>query len=204
MKTSIFVRPLIYFILHYGVFFVLFISLAGMDSLLAQEMPIPIKVQVPLFTKILSFDRNLKTRVGNEIVLGIVYQKNFRTSFDVQDQIITTITEIPIREIDGISLRCIAIEMKENIDLTDIITKNKVDILYITPMRTLDFEKISAISRANQILTISGVPDYIDEGFAVGIGSKGDKPMIIVNLKAAKAEGADFNSQLLKLAKIIQ
>ncbi|MBI4809879.1 MAG: hypothetical protein HY800_00195 [Ignavibacteriales bacterium] len=149
-----------------------------MDSLIAQEMPIPIKVQVPLFTKILSFDRNLKTRVGNEIVLGIVYQKNFRTSFDVQDQIITTITKIPIREIDGISLRCIAIEMKENIDLTDIITKNKVDILYITPMRTLDFEKISAISRANQILTISGVPDYIDEGFAVGIGSKGDNPMI--------------------------
>jgi hypothetical protein len=48
------------------------------------------------------------------------------------------------------------------------------------------------------------VPDYVGAGCAVGIGTEGEKPLIIINLPAAKAEGADFSSQLLQLAKVIE
>lgn len=39
---------------------------------------------------------------------------------------------------------------------------------------------------------------------SVGIDLTGDRPDIVINLPAAKAEGADFDAQLLKLARVIQ
>ena len=51
--------------------------------------------------------------------------------------------------------------------------------------------------------TITGVPEYVDQGLAVGIGIRRDRPLIIVNLEQARAEGAAFSSQLLALARIV-
>jgi iron complex outermembrane receptor protein len=59
------------------------------------------------------------------------------------------------------------------------------------------------VSRAKKIMTLTGVPDYVELGLSVAIGIKGRKPQITINLPAAKAEGINFSSQLLKLAKVI-
>jgi hypothetical protein len=52
-------------------------------------------------------------------------------------------------------------------------------------------------------MTFSGVPEYVEEGISVGIDVKNNKPLIVINIKSAKLEGIDFNSQLLKIAKIL-
>jgi len=38
----------------------------------------------------------------------------------------------------------------------------------------------------------------------VGVGLKGESPEIIINLPAAREEGSDFSSSLLKLARVIE
>ena len=43
----------------------------------------------------------------------------------------------------------------------------------------------------------------MENGLAVGVGLRGKKPEILINLEAARAEGADFNAQLLRLARIV-
>ena len=70
-------------------------------------------------------------------------------------------------------------------------------------MDAFETEKITGVSRAKKVITLTSVPDYVESGLAVGIGVKGGKPRIIINLPAAKAEGANFSSQLLRLAKVI-
>lgn len=52
-------------------------------------------------------------------------------------------------------------------------------------------------------MTFTGVPKYVEQGIAVGIGIQDRKPKIHINLSASKAEGAEFSSQLLKLAEIV-
>ncbi|MCK4591646.1 MAG: YfiR family protein, partial [Candidatus Latescibacteria bacterium] len=84
------------------------------------------------------------------------------------------------------------------------VSRNNIDILYVAPLRALGVKTITGVSRAKRILTLTGVPDYVESGLAVGIGIKGEKPRVIINSPAAKAEGADFSSQLLKLAKVIK
>jgi DNA topoisomerase VI subunit B len=111
--------------------------------------------------------------------------------------------ESSMKEIEDIPIRCMSIAMDET-DLASAISKRKVDILYITPVRAVGIDYITAISRAKKIVTLTGVPEYVEAGIAVGIGIKGEKPQIIINLPAAKAEGANFSSELLNLAKIIK
>ena len=47
---------------------------------LAQEMEIPVAVQVPLFLKVMSFDRQLRARGEGEYVVAVAYQSGNRAS----------------------------------------------------------------------------------------------------------------------------
>ena len=170
----------------------------------AQEIEVPVKLQIPLFLKILTFDRNLKARVGDEIVIGIVYQKKFRTSLNVKDEFANTMEELAVKSLKDIPIRSVSIDIDDQPDLARAISRDPIDILYITPLRAMEIRTIAAISRAKQVITLTGVPDYVESGIAVGLGIKDNKPQIIINLQAAKAEGADFNSQLLSLSKVIK
>ena len=170
----------------------------------AQEMLVPVDVQLPLFLKLLAFDRNLKTRVGNEIVIGIVYQRIFRTSLNVKDEWLGEIDKSSIKKIQEIPIHYVTVDISDKIDLAKAISRDHIDILYIAPLRAVKIETITSVSRAKQVITLTGVPDYVESGLAVGIGIKGEKPQFIINLPVAKAEGADLSSQVLKLAKVIQ
>jgi hypothetical protein len=50
---------------------------------------------------------------------------------------------------------------------------------------------------------VTGVPDYVRRGVAVGIGVVQDKPQVLINLAAARAEGSDFDASLLRIATIL-
>ena len=174
-----------------------------MVPLFAQEISVPVNVQYVLFSKILTYDRNLESRVGSEIVFGIIYQSKFRLSKNIKNELVKVIEETNKMKIGDIPFRHILIDFDKN-DLASAILNNKVDILYIAPLRAVSIDTIAAISRTEQIMTLTGVPEYCESGLAVGIEQKGGKPSIIVNLTAALAEGAKFSSQLLRLAKIIK
>ena len=169
----------------------------------AQEMIVPVETQFNLFLKILTFDRNLKARVGDELVIGLVYQGKFRVSLNARNEAVKALSKSPINKIEGIPIRQVSIDLDES-DLDSTVFKEGVDVLYISPLRAVVIKKITDLSRAKKITTLTGVPEYVESGLAVGIGTKGEKPLIIINLLAAKKEGADFSSQLLKLAKVIE
>lgn len=173
------------------------------SPLTAQEIAVPVPVQVSLFSKILSYDRNLETRAGKEIILGVVFQSRFKRSLNVKDDFITAMNENKIKTIKKIPLRVIPIDIYDT-DLAKTIEQFKINVLYVTPLRAVDIASISSISQTKKIMTLTGVPEYSNNGISVSIGLKGEKPLIIINIKAAKAENIDFGSQLLKLAKVIQ
>ena len=170
----------------------------------AQEMPVPIKIQYELFLKILTYDRSFKKRVGDEIVIGIVYQRRFRISLNVKNELVEVIEKSSTKKLEEIPIRYVPIDLDDEPALTDAISRNSIDILYVAPLRALELKTITELSRQKQVMTLTGVPDYVKSGLAVGIGLKGKRPQIIINLPAAKAEGVDFRAQLLKVAKIIK
>jgi hypothetical protein len=74
----------------------------------------------------------------------------------------------------------------------------------VTPLRAADLRLLMAAARTSRITTVTGVPEYVETGLAIGIGVKGERPEIVINLTASRAEGADLDAQLLKLARIVK
>ncbi len=169
----------------------------------AQEIETPVEVHIPIFLKVLSFDRNLRKRVGDEIVLGIVFQAKFRKSLNVKNQAEKFLEQLTGNKIGDIPLRIVPLALDDMAGLKTAFLKEKVAILYITPLRAVDIKNLVFVCRSFHITTLTGVPEYCEAGVAVSVGAKGGSPLIIINQDAAETEGADFSSQLLKLAKII-
>lgn len=178
--------------------------LLAVSLLHGQEIEAPINVQYALLHKILAFDRNLKTRVGEELVIGIIYQSTFRSSLIFKDELAAVIEKSQAEKLVDIPVRFVTVELADHLNLAESANKNKIDVFYVAPLRAVEIKTMTAVSQSQKILTFTGVPAYVDAGVAVGVGSKGETPRIIINLPAAKAEGVEFSSQLLKLAKVIE
>lgn len=168
----------------------------------AQEMVLPSGLQVQIFLKAMTFDRNLKKRSGDRIVVGVLYQKEYRESVVAQERIIASGQSAEAREISSIPLEFIPVELPSQPDLRQILKELDIDVLYIVPLRAVDVGGLLDVTRSMQVVTVTGVPEYVERGVSMGFGVKGEKPLILVNLNASRLEGAEFTAQFLKLTKI--
>lgn len=179
-----------------------------------RDMVVPMNVQYPLFMKILTFDRDLPSRAGEELVIGILYQDLVRQSWLAKDELMRVIEASPVKRIKDLEVRAVAIAVDE-FDrqgqvtdaagrLEDAVEAHEVDVLYVSPLRAYDLARITRISRTRRLLTLTGVPEYVEAGLAIGIGLRSDSPVILVNLSAARAGGADLHASLLRLATLIE
>ena len=156
---------------------------------------VPVEVQLALFTKIWRLDRNFDS--GGVVTLVIVYQAGYRDSLLVKDDFVATIERLKL------PIRCIPLEAGSSELLRKGLSEIRNAVIYVTPLRSVDVAEIARISRGRGLRTITGVPEYVEEGIAVGIGERRERPLIIINLQGARAEGSDFSSQLLGLARIV-
>ena len=164
-------------------------------------MPAP--MQASLFAKILKFDRNLKARAGKELKIGVLYQKKVRSSLEAHEEFLQAMCGDPRQRIEGLPVRCVAVEWTGAPDLEAAVAREGIRVLYVAPLRAVAIEEIVAISRARKITTLTGVPEFVEKGIALGLTLRAERPLVLVHLAAARAEGADLNSQLLKLARVL-
>jgi hypothetical protein len=155
---------------------------------------VPVDTQVALFVNIWKLDRNFDST--KEFKLAIVYQNNYYDSVATKDDLMAAIGRQKLR------VSVVLIEATTQ-QLLSSGLHGQFDVVYVTPLRAVDVSEIGRISRYQRFRTITGVPEYVDQGLAVGIGIRRDRPLIIINLEQSRAEGAVFSSQLLALARIV-
>jgi hypothetical protein len=171
------------------------LSTAISPAAVGEPSPIPARVQILLFSKIWMFDRSV---AGNdETVMAILYQSTFRASAEAKDQMIEAVRA------EGLTIRCVPVALDDVENLSGQLQHVQADVFYVTEMRGIDILEVVDVSRARHIKTITVVARYLEAGVAIGLSVRSDKPMIVVNLSAAKAEGSDLTGQLLKVAAII-
>ena len=121
----------------------------------------------------------------------------------MKDDFTKALDRIPGRQIAGVPFRCVPIDWDGSKDIADALKRERIQILYVAPLRSVSIEMLAAAARAGGIHTWTGIPEYVERGLAVGIGLRGERPLVLVNLTAARAEGSDLSSQLLSIARVI-
>ncbi len=72
-------------------------------------------------------------------------------------------------------------------------------MLYIAPGNARNLASILQLSQDLHLTTLTGVPDYVRRGAAVGVAVAQDRPQILINLQTTRAEGSEFEARLLNL-----
>jgi hypothetical protein len=154
---------------------------------------VPVSVQLELCQKIWKLDRNLDARA--ELVVAVLYQERDALSRAARDAVMIWA--------EASQVRCILVPLdRKNAEAS--LQMVAADVFYVTPMRGADIAQIARIARARQIRTMAGSTRYVPIGLSVGIGVRNDRPHIMINLDAAKAEGAAYQAQLLQIAEIVE
>jgi hypothetical protein len=168
-----------------------------------QEMEVPVALQLPLFLKVLSFDRQLVARAGSALVIAIVYQSGYRTSGQAKEELVRTAGSAgALPRIEGLAIRFVEVDLYRE-TLADAIERSRPTVVYLAPVRGVDIKALAATARAAHVTTVTGVPRYVEQGLAIGVRLRGERPQILVNLMASRSEGAEFAAELLKLVQLL-
>jgi len=161
----------------------------------AETAPIPAGVQLLLFSRIWMFDRSV---AGNgRMVMAVLYQSRFRASSEAKDQLIAAVRG------QGLNIQCVPVALDDSEHVSNDLQQVKADVFYLTEMRGIDISDVVRVSRTRHIKTITVTTGYVEAGIAIGLRVRNDRPVIVVNLNAAKAEGSDLTAQLLRSATLI-
>jgi hypothetical protein len=173
---------------------------AGSTPLSAQDAPIA--VQVPLLLKVLAFDRTAGAIGAEPTAIAILYQGRNRGSVMARDAVVDALALVRTRE--GAEVRCVAIDLDAEPDLAAALIRSGVRAVYVTPLRAVEISSVATAAQRASVTTLTGSRRYLEEGLAVAIGLRGDRPRILINLEASRLEGAEFSAQLLGMAEVLR
>ncbi|HYC51421.1 MAG TPA: YfiR/HmsC family protein, partial [Gemmatimonadaceae bacterium] len=102
---------------------------------------------------------------------------------------------------DDTPLRVVPVDIdREQLDRA--LSQHKPAAIYVTPMRAVSVKDIAESAAGAQATTMTGVPRYIESGMAVSVRLLDARPKLMLNVSAATAQGAQFSSDLLRLAQV--
>jgi hypothetical protein len=169
----------------------------------AEDIVVQIELQIPLLTNVLHFDRALRDRSGDELVVLVAFQPAYNRSREVTDKV-RGIVGVGTPMVHGKPVRWEFAAISSAQDLRQAIGESGADVLYLTPLRAVDVTALTEVASRARVLSVSAVPEYSDRGAVVAFGSRASKPVIQVNLEAARAAGAELGAQLLQVAEIVR
>jgi uncharacterized protein DUF4154 len=179
------------------------LAAAAPSARAADSMPVPADLQVPLLLKILTYDRNLETRAKAELNIGVVYDAADAASVKAKNEVADILTKVADKTVKKLPIRFVPIEYKTLPELETTVKSRGVNLLYLTPgLRNV--EELIRFSQANRITTATGVRSFVERGVAVGVGVRQDKPEILINLRASRSEGSEFDASLLRIATVLK
>jgi hypothetical protein len=181
----------------------LLVAVLGMPRF-AHAEAVPAKNQALLLLRILAYDHNLANRIDNKTVtIAVVAKGGNSDSEDIANELVSVIRELAkSTTISNNAINVVRLSYTDKTFDADI-AKTKAAALYVAPGLGDAIVNIAGVTHERKLLTFTGSADYVVT-LAVGFALYDSKPTILVNIPASRAEGADLDPALLRVAKIIK
>jgi hypothetical protein len=179
------------------------LALLAAPAALAYESEVPMAKQAVLILKILKFDRSLETRAGGTATIAILYLENDRESEAVRVELQAALEAAARTVTFPLPVKVIRLPYsaaKIDADLA----AAKPTATYVAPGLAAQLGAITRATRKSGTLTFSAEASDVRAGLSVGLVVRDDRPALLINLPASKAEGADLSSDLLRLSQVIR
>lgn len=160
--------------------------------------------QAAILARVLAYDRNLAERVGDAVVIGIVSKPDSVASAADGKRILEAFKALEGHPLKGKPFRAVALPWSAALSLADAKARLGVDAVYLAADLDAELPLLTTQARALKLTSLSGSEAYCASGVGVGLAIVEGKVRIIVNAGAVREEGAQFSSDLLRLAKVLK
>jgi hypothetical protein len=169
----------------------------------ARGDPLPASKQALLLLRVLAYDRNLRPRATDEVTVVVTYREGDAKSVDERDAIATALQEAASSfVVGGLPVRVTQVPWRGTQDLDARLAALHAAALYVVASLASEAPAISVASRARSALTFGPSREVVAAGLALGLVQRADRAALVVNVAAARAEGADLDSGFLAIAEV--
>lgn len=173
---------------------------AAVTAQTQDHMPLSVAVQWETLAKVMTFERRL-VQIADTVVVGIVYQGRVRESDLVRIELERAIDELSVA--GGLSFGHRVIDIGDGSDLEAQVRDAPIDVIYIAPLRAVGADRVARLCHEAGLLTMTGVPRYVDQGVGVGVDLTGTRLALLVNLNAVRRSGTELSARILALSRIV-
>jgi uncharacterized protein DUF4154 len=162
--------------------------------------------QALLLLRVLVYDRNLKARAGTTVRVAVTYRAGDgdREAERERDEVVAAFEAVS-REVvaAGLPVEIAAVPYRDPADFDARLAAAHPASVYACASLRAAAKDIARASRAHGALSAAGQREAVEAGLAIGLVNRGPRAGVVVNLPAAKAEGADLDAALLAIAEVI-
>lgn len=169
---------------------------------LGQE--VPESSQVPIFFKLLTYDRILWENPKNQLRIGLLQHAGNEDSRRNLEAMAQALEGYSDKTVNQVPFEFTTLTWKRTDELIALLDEADVDVLYVTAGHGDFLVKISAATRKRGLLTLTGTPDYVALGLSVGLDQEDHRPRLQVNLEALAAERHQLDARVLRLCKVVK
>ena len=176
---------------------------AGAPRPCAAQTPAPADRQALVLLRALGYDGAL-TRAGDSVVIGVLARSAPSPADPTAAAIVTAFGKLTHFRVLGLPLRVVRLAYTNKAQLAVDIQRAGVDALYVCPDVESDLHPVLELTRERKVLSMASRHAHIHSGVAVGVFVVEGRATLFVNLTAARAEGAKFGSDMLRIATVIR
>lgn len=180
-------------------FFCFAVLLSGTAS---AEDRLPAKQRTLLLFKSLTYDENLATG-RDALKIGVVAMKGDSDSDKLAQEMLGEIKKVQHMKVRGLKINVEVVAAGDADGLKKLVGEKKLNLLHLSSGVDKLLSGLCDYAGKNRVIVTSGEKDHSKKCSAITLAAKDNKPRIIVNIKAAKAQGASLGDALLKHAEIV-
>ncbi len=169
----------------------------------AQDV-VPGSRQASILTRALAYNKELKERAGEAIVLAVLYRPDNQDSETMSNDIFRAFQALESYSIRGLPFRVARLAYGGPGSLKAAIRDQGIDVLYVCSGFDSDVAALVSAARESKVLSMSGVADYVVRGLSLGVFVVDTKPTIYLNVAATQAEGAEFTPDFVKVTRVVE
>lgn len=166
----------------------------------ADDVSVPIELQVDLLGRVAKFERTFGLKGTTPAKVVVVSKAGSTASTRASAQLMTALGRAA--KFAGRPLTTVSHAFSNAETLKR--AAAGAAIVYLTPGLSAEMKSIAASLSGSQIIVVASSNGDVERGAVLGFELQSARPRIVVNLAQARAQKLDFNSQLLRLAKVVQ
>jgi hypothetical protein len=165
---------------------------------------LPSKERVTILLTVLSYDTNIDRFQGTGLRIGVGGKTDNPASTQDAKEMLEQLRSVSTKTVKSHAIQGFPVNVTSAADLTKAAVDLNLNVLYLCSGLGGLQDQLIAVASERGMLVLAGETDAVKAGAAIGAVAKDAKPKILVNLKAADAQGAKLDARILRLAMVVQ